>query len=1041
MRKYIISISILLFFIIKGFSIESPSGLYFESNRETENFFYSKAAAPNWEAAPNLLNNMSIIGKIQLSPGVFSLNGNDIIGAFVGEECRGVANPFPSQNGVFFLTVGSNIQSGEKVSFKIYLSATDNIMDASDTVTFQSNAEVGTMADPFIIKYSSLSVSPSNQPAPSSPSGTVSFTVTTNSSWTAISNQPWCTVTPSGTGNSTLVATYSVNTTTAQRVAGITVTASGLAPISVTVTQSGCIPPTAPVVGAITHPTCQTPTGSVVLSGLPASGAWTLTRYPGGTTLTGSGVSTTVSGLPPGTHTFSVENVSGCSSSSSGFVVINAAPSAPSAPIVGAITQPTCSLATGSVVLSGLPSSGSWTLTRTPGGVTTSGTGASTNVSGLSSGAYTFTVTNSSGCVSPSSGDVVIKAAPSAPTAPIVGAITQPTCSVATGSVVLSGLPSSGSWTLTRTPGGVTTSGTGASITISGLLPGTYTFTVTNSSGCISSASANVGINAAPTVPSALVVGAITQPTCSVATGSVELSGLPSSGSWTLTKNPGGVTTSGTGASTTVSGLLPGTYTFTVTNSSGCVSPSSGNVVTNPAPSAPTAPIVGAITQPTCSIATGSVVLSGLPSSGSWTLTRYPGGVTTSGTGASTTISGLVPGTYTFTVTNSSGCVSSASGNVAINAAPSAPSAPVVGAITQPTCIDSFGSVVLTGLPASGTWTITRIPGNVASTGTGTSTIISWIEPGTYNFTVSNSSGCTSPQSGNVVINPKPIETPPTVTINDPIPPIPVSFTVSLTFSKDVMGVETGVTGGTVIKADNRHYTVTLTGASNSTVTLTLKNTITDFCGNPLTQTTRYYTIGDFTAPAAISKSPAGILPIDDTTLELILTLSEHVVAGSGNLIVYKGQEVFLTFNVSNVTIAGNQVKVQVSLDKNSDYWVYVSPGFVKDATGNPFEGIINSTNWTFTTRNFATDINNLETKQFRIFPNPFNDYIMIENFERLQRVYISNIFGQKILDIEYPSKEISTQYLVPGIYYMTLILKNGQTEYKKVIKVGEIHN
>jgi hypothetical protein len=62
------------------------------------------------------------------------------------------------------------------------------------------------------------------------------------------------------------------------------------------------------------------------------------------------------------------------------------------------------------------------------------------------------------------------------------------------------------------------------------------------------------------------------------------------------------------------------------------------------------APTIGTITQPTCLTATGSVVLNGLPT-GSWVLTRTPGSVTTTGTGTSTTISGLAAGTtYTYSV-------------------------------------------------------------------------------------------------------------------------------------------------------------------------------------------------------------------------------------------------------------------------------------------------------------------------------------------------------------------------------------------------------
>ena len=87
------------------------------------------------------------------------------------------------------------------------------------------------------------------------------------------------------------------------------------------------------------------------------------------------------------------------------------------------------------------------------------------------------------------------------PTAPIVGTITQPTCALATGSVELSGLPATGGWTLTRTPGNVTTSGTGTITTLSGLAEGSYTYTIRNSEGCTSIASSPVIINAQPLTP------------------------------------------------------------------------------------------------------------------------------------------------------------------------------------------------------------------------------------------------------------------------------------------------------------------------------------------------------------------------------------------------------------------------------------------------------------------------------------------------------------------------------------------------------------
>lgn len=86
-----------------------------------------------------------------------------------------------------------------------------------------------------------LAVTPSNQTVPS-PAGTTSFIVTSNSAWIASSDQTWCTITTSGTGNGTITANYTENTTVLNRVANITVTVSGLTPIVVTVTQTGAAP-------------------------------------------------------------------------------------------------------------------------------------------------------------------------------------------------------------------------------------------------------------------------------------------------------------------------------------------------------------------------------------------------------------------------------------------------------------------------------------------------------------------------------------------------------------------------------------------------------------------------------------------------------------------------------------------------------------------------------------------------------------------------------------------------------------------------------
>jgi Metallo-peptidase family M12B Reprolysin-like/Secretion system C-terminal sorting domain/Bacterial Ig domain len=274
-------------------------------------------------------------------------------------------------------------------------------------------------------------------------------------------------------------------------------------------------------------------------------------------------------------------------------------------------------------------------------------------------------------------------------------------------------------------------------------------FTITAGSGC--------------TAPVA-TASTVTQPTCAVATGSIVVNAT-GSGTLEYSVNNGGAWQ----PSATFLGLAAGTYNVIVRLQATptCMNTATA-VVINAQPATPTAPSVGTITQPTCAVATGSVVLNGLPATGTWTLTRSPGAVTSTGTGTSTTVSGLTAGTtYTFTVSNAAGCTSVASANVVINAILGAPTAPSVGTITQPTCAVATGSVVLNGLPA-GSWTI--MPGNI--TGTGTSTTVSGLAGGTYNYTVTNAAGCTSTASANVVIVTATgccsTTIPPTVTLTSP---------------------------------------------------------------------------------------------------------------------------------------------------------------------------------------------------------------------------------------------------------------------------------
>ncbi len=71
----------------------------------------------------------------------------------------------------------------------------------------------------------------------------------------------------------------------------------------------------------------------------------------------------------------------------------------------------------------------------------------------------------------------------------------------------------------------------------------------------------------------------------------------------------------------------------------------------------------------------------------------------------------------------------------------------------------------------------------------------------------------------------------------------------------------------------------------------------------------------------------------------------------------------------------------------------------------------------------------------FKVYPNPFNDQITIDNNDKLTRVVISNIAGQRVIDIEYPTREIRTANLVSGIYVISLYTENGIAKTERMIK------
>jgi uncharacterized protein YwlG (UPF0340 family) len=269
------------------------------------------------------------------------------------------------------------------------------------------------------------------------------------------------------------------------------------------------------------------------------------------------------------------------------------------------------------------------------------------------------------------------------------------------------------------------------------------------------------------------------------------------------------------------------------------------------------------------------------------------------------------------------------------------------------------------------------------------------------------------------------------------------TFDVLLTFNEGVVGVgqpgKISIDGAELTNVNgssgDKVYILTFTAEDNAEVIIQLSSAITDLAGNAFAGATITLHVGDWTAPTATSMTPMGELDEDDTTFDLVLTLSEDVVAGSGMLTVMDANGEFVSFDVSEVTIDGNTVSVPVSLDRNTEYYVIVDEGFVTDAAGNPFAGIDDAAVWSFTTKEFATPAIIIENIQFKVYPNPFNDYINIENADKLSRVVVSNILGQSMIDVVNPEQVIRTPDLVSGVYVVTMFTEDGRVATERIVK------
>ena len=471
---------------------------------------------------------------------------------------------------------------------------------------------------------------------------------------------------------------------------------SGTTTISYTVTNSvGCTGVVSATVNVNALPVSTiTPSGSTTLCD---GGSVTLTASTGSNYLWSNGLQTqSITVNTAGNYSVVVTNAAGCSTTSSAVaVIVNALPA-----VTIASNGPTTFCQGGSVTLtSSTGTSYAWSNGATTASITVN-----------TSGNYSVTVTNANGCSATSASvPVTVNTLPIANITSLNG---NTFCQG--GSVTLvSSAGSSYAWS-----NGLTTQS--INVTASANL----TVTVTNANGCsATSAPFGVTMNASP-------VATITAngPTTFCQGGQVTLT-APAAAAYQW--NSGETTQS-------IVVNVDGPSTVTITNANGCSATSAiTNITVLPIPT------VAAIAGSNQLCVGSSINLTNATIGGVWTSTN----TTVATVSATGEITALASGTATinYAVTNASGCTTTSSMTLNVNALPSVLA--IAGANSL--CVGS--QVVYTNGVTGGTWSSNNVGiATVAQNG-----VITGVAAGTatISYTITNAAGCSSTVTKVVTVN------------------------------------------------------------------------------------------------------------------------------------------------------------------------------------------------------------------------------------------------------------------------------------------------
>lgn len=272
------------------------------------------------------------------------------------------------------------------------------------------------------------------------------------------------------------------------------------------------------------------------------------------------------------------------------------------------------------------------------------------------------------------------------------------------------------------------------------------------------------------------------------------------------------------------------------------------------------------------------------------------------------------------------------------------------------------------------------------------------------------------------------------------------TFDVTLTFNREVTVNDGDITGGTYTAGTGTEFVVAMEGMDGDTLSLVvLPDSVMDASGNMFAGDTLTYIIGDNTPPMAEMYSP------NDSTLEdnhptLVVTFSEDVTFNEGGkLYITKvgGTQPKLTIPVTADMVSGNTLTVTYTYDPEigglngqTDYYVTFDAGLVVDAAGNTSEELSDNTAWTFTTGGWATGVENpVSDLKFKVYPNPFSSYVTVTNADKLSRIIVTNVAGQRVKDIVSPTETIQLNDLRSGVYFMTLIANDVVAKTERIVK------